>query len=85
MDSDEITSNSGCSKAPSGGRGRVRQFVYSSVFYYVNISLYLQPGVKTGHYFPPQKDRILPVQLKKNHARQKCCGSYTISSIMGSN
>lgn len=52
MDSDEVTSNSGRSQAPPGGHGE---------FNYVNITLYLQPGVKTGHYFSPQKDIILPV------------------------
>lgn len=55
MDSDEITSNSGCSKAPSGGHGRVRQFVYRSGLYYVNITLYLQPGVKNRTLLCPTK------------------------------
>lgn len=65
MDSDRVTSNCGCSQEPSGGHRRVQQFIYSSVLQ-EEVNPYLQPGVKTGHYFPLQKDIILPVQFKKN-------------------
>lgn len=42
MDSGEVESNSGFSQAPSGGHGGVSQLVYSSVWYYMNRTIYRQ-------------------------------------------